>query len=310
MKTDAMNKFTRSIHKIGFKLKKHSPEILLVAGIAGGVTSAVMACKATTKAGDILEKHNHDIEAIHTVQNDPQYADQYTEEDAKKDIAIVYGHTALDFIKLYGPSVLLGAASITCILASHNIINKRNVALSAAYTAASTSFKEYRSRVVDRFGKELDRELRYNIQAKEIEETVVNEDGTESVVKKTVEVADPNLESDYARFFDDGCLGWTKDPETNLIHLRHVQAQLTDRLKAEGYLYLNDAYKALGIPATKAGAIVGWVYDDSENPIGDNYVDLGIYDTRSERKRAFVNGYERVILLDFNVDGEIHKLLK
>lgn len=315
MKTDAMNKFTRSIHKIGFKLKKHSPEILLVTGIVGGVTSAVMACKATTKAGDILEKHNHDIEAIHTVQNDPQYADQYTAEDAKKDIAIVYGHTALDFIKLYGPSVLVGAASITCILASHNIINKRNVALSAAYTAASTSFKEYRGRVVERFGKELDKELRYNIQSKEIEETVVNEDGTETVVKNTVEVGTINPESDYARFFDDGCLGWTKDPETNLIHLKHLEAQLTDRLKAEGYLYLNEAYKALGLPTTKAGAIVGWVWDESPDPIGDNFVDFGIYDmnstpARNERKRAFVNGHERTILLDFNVDGEIHRLLK
>ena len=310
MKTDTMNKITRSFHKIGFKLKKHSPEILLVTGVVGGVASAVMACKATTKAGDILEKHNHDIEAIHQVQNDPQYADQYTAEEAKKDMAIVYGHTALDFVKLYGPSVLLGAASIGCILASHNIIHKRNVALGAAYTAASTSFKEYRNRVVDRFGKELDKELRYNIKAQEVEETVVKEDGTETVVKKTVQVAEINQESDYARFFDESCRGWTKDPETNLMLLKSIQAQLTDKLKADGYLYLNEAYKALGIPMTKAGAKVGWIYDESEDPIGDNYVDFGIYDVYSERKRAFVNGYERSILLDFNVDGAIYELLK
>lgn len=314
MKTDLLNNLTRTFHRVGFQLKKHSPEILLVTGVVGGVTSAVMACKATTKAGEILEKHNHDVAAIHEVKENPEFADQYSEEDAKKDLLIVYGHTALDFVKLYGPSILLGAASIGCILASHNIIHKRNVAISAAYTAASTSFKEYRERVVDRFGKELDKELRYNIKAQEVEETVVNEDGTETVVKTTVQTADINLESDYARFYDDGCIGWTKDPETNLIFLKHVQAQLTDRLRAEGYLYLNDAYKALGIPTTKAGAVVGWIYDDSDDPIGDNFVDLGIYDMnstpdRNERKRAFVNGYERSILLDFNVDGELHKLL-
>jgi hypothetical protein len=314
MNTDIMNKFSRSIHKFGFKLKKHSPEILLVTGVVGGVTSAIMACKATTKASDILAEHNEKVEAVHTVMNDPQYADQYTEEDGKKDIAIVYGQTALEFIKLYGPSVLLGAASIGCILASHNIIHKRNVAISAAYTAASTGFKEYRDRVVERFGKELDKELRYNIKAQEVEETVVNEDGTESTVKRTVQVATINPESEYARFYDDGCIGWTKDPETNLLFLKHVEAQLTDKLRSEGYLYLNDAYKALGIPTTKIGAIVGWIYDESGDPIGDNFVDFGIYDMnstpeRNERKRAFVNGHERTVILDFNIDGAIHELL-
>ena len=60
----------------------------------------------------------------------------------------------------------------------------------------------------------------------------------------------------------------------------------------------------LGIERTKAGQIVGWVYDE-DNPLGDNYVDFGIYDINREKSRDFVNGYERVILLDFNVDGNI-----
>lgn len=310
MKTDFMNNLTRSFHKFGFQIKKHSPEILLVTGVVGTVTSAIMACKATTKAGDILENTQQKVDAINEVKTNPAYADQYSEEDAKKDLAIVYGQTAIDFIKLYGPSVLLGVASIGCILASHNIIHKRNVAISAAYAAANTSFKEYRGRVIERFGKELDKELRYNVKAQEIEETVTNEDGTETVVKRTVEFADPNLESDYARFYDDGCIGWTKDPETNLIFLKHVQAMMNDKLQREGRVYLNDVYKALGIPTTKAGQVVGWIWDDSDDPIGDNYIDFGIYDTRSERKRAFVNGHERVILLDFNVDGNIWELMK
>lgn len=310
MKTDFMNNLTRSFHKFGFQIKKYSPEILLVTGVVGTVASAVMACKATTKAGDILENTQQKVNAINEVKTNPAYADQYSEEDAKKDLAIVYGQTAIDFIKLYGPSVLLGVASIGCILASHNIIHKRNVAISAAYAAANTSFKEYRGRVIERFGKELDKELRYNVKAQEIEETVTNEDGTETVVKRTVEFADPNLESDYARFYDDGCIGWTKDPETNLIFLKHVQAMFNDKLQREGRVYLNDVYKALGIPTTKAGQVVGWIWDDSDDPVGDNYIDFGIYDTRNERKRAFVNGHERVILLDFNVDGNIWELMK
>lgn len=309
MKTDVTNTLSRTLHKVGFKLKKHSPEILLVAGVAGGVVSAVMACKATTKASAILEKTKKNVDAIHEVSENPDFADQYTPEDKQKDLTIVYAKSALDFAKLYGPSVVLGVASIGCILASHNIIHKRNLALAAAQVAEATAFKEYRGRVIERFGKELDKELKYNIRTKEIEEVTVDENGEATVVTKTVEVTDPNMESDYARFFDDGCIGWTKDPETNLIFLKHVQAQANDKLQRNGYLYLNDVYKMLGIPVTKAGQVVGWIYDEKD-PIGDNYVDFGIYDLYNERKRAFVNGLERTILLDFNVDGNIWELMK
>lgn len=328
-KTEIMNTVTRSFHKVGFKLKKHSPEILVVAGIAGTVTSAVMACKATTKAGAILDETKENMHGLHLVamaaglKNDTKdtFTDEdlrkvdilatkeevknYTEADLKKDTTIVYSQTAIKFIKLYGPAVLLGAVSITSILAGHNMVRKRNVALAAAYTAVDKSFKEYRSRVVDRFGKELDRELRYNIKAKEVEKTVVDENGKETTVKEVVNVAeDPNKHSDFARIYDDGCVGWDKDPESNLIFLKQQQNWANEKLKARGYLFLNEVYEMLGFPPTKAGATVGWIYDE-KNPVGDNFVDFNIYNLDSERARAFVNGYERNILLDFNVDGPI-----
>ena len=170
--------------------------------------------------------------------------------------------------------------------------------------ALRKGFKDYRSRVVERFGKELDKELKYNIKAKEIETTVVDENGEEKVVKETVNVADPNRYSEFARFFDDGCTGWSKDPEFNLMFLRRQQDYANEKLRKRGYLFLNEVYAMLGMDATKAGQIVGWIYDE-KHPIGDNYVDFNIYNGDSERARAFVNGKERSILLDFNVDGNI-----
>lgn len=328
-KTEVINKVSRSIHKVGFKFKKHSPEILVVAGIAGTVTSAVMACKATTKAGAILDETKENMHGLHLVamaagietNDNDTYTDEdlkkvdilatkdevknYTKDDLKKDTTIVYTQTAIKFIKLYGPAVLLGAASITSILAGHNMVRKRNVALAAAYATVDKSFKEYRSRVVERFGKELDRELRYNIKSKEFEKKVTDENGKETIVKETVNVADdPNKISDFARIYDDGCIGWSKDPESNLIFLKQQQNWANERLKARGYLFLNEVYEMLGFQATKAGASVGWIYDE-KNPVGDNFVDFGLYDINSERARAFINGYERNILLDFNVDGPI-----
>ena len=310
-KAEIANKVTRTFHKTAFKFKKHSPEILVVAGIVGVVGSAVMACKATTKLDTILDKAKDDIDKIHECAEHPEVLPEpYTVEDSKKDLAIVYTQTAFKVAKLYGPAIVLGTLSITAILAGHNITRKRNVALAAGYTAIDKAFKDYRGRVVERFGEALDKELRYNIMTKEVDEIVTNDDGSETVIKKSMEVANPNLYSDYARFFDEACAGWSKDPEYNLKFLKDQQRYANDLLKAKGHLFLNEVYDMLGIPRTKAGQVVGWVYDE-KNPRhnGDNFVDFGIYDLHREKNRDFVNGYERSILLDFNVDGAIIDLI-
>ena len=302
---EIINSVSYNAHRIGFKIKKASPEIMVVAGVVGVVTSTVMACKATTKVNDILEETRKQVDDVHNVlDSDVVSEDEYNNDDAKKDLAIIYTQTGVKLIKLYAPSVIVGALSITGILASHKILKKRNVALTAAYATIDRSFKEYRGRVVERFGKELDRELRYNIKAQEIEEKTVDKDGNETIEKKTVSVVDPNMYSDYARIFDNGSMGWTKDPEYNLMFLKLQQNQANDRLRAQGYLFLNDVYDMLGIPRTKAGQIVGWIYDE-DNPVGDNFVDFGIYDIYNEKACDFVNGRERSIVLDFNVDGNI-----
>lgn len=303
-----VNSATRTFNRAGLKLKKHSPEIMVTAGIIGVVASSVMACKATTKASSIVDEMKEEMDKIHKAA-DMVDEEIYSEEDLKKDTSIVYIQTGVKFAKLYGPSIALGALSITSILVGHNILRKRNLALAAAYTAIDTSFKAYRGRVVERFGKELDKELRYNIKAKEVEETVIDEKtGEEKVVKKTIDVVDPNEYSDYARFFDDGCNGWSKDPEFNLMFLKQQQSYANDLLKSRGHLFLNEVYDLLGIQRTKAGNIVGWIYDE-KNPVGDNFVDFGIYDINRPKNRDFVNGYERTIILDFNVDGDILSLM-
>ena len=304
MKLSVPNNVSRKIGKVGLIFKKHSPEIMVIGGVVGVVGSTVLACKATTKLSGILEESKENVDQIKDYVEENGYSEKYSEEDYKKDLAITYTQTAVKVAKIYAPAVILGTLSITSILAGHNITRKRNLALSAAYVAIDKSFKEYRARVVERFGEKLDKELRYNIKQGESEEIVRNDEGGEEVVKTATEYADPNTYSEYARFFDDGCLGWTKDPEANLTFLKQQQNYANDKLKRKGFLFLNDVYGMLGIKPTKAGQIVGWIYDE-KNPIGDNFVDFGIYDINRPKNRDFVNGYERVILLDFNVDGNI-----
>ena len=301
-------KMVKVYNKSEMKVRKYSPEILAGVGVVGVIASTVMACKATTKLNDILAESKEQLEQIKTVAVDPAYADKYTEDDAKKDTTITYVQTGVKITKLYAPSVILCATSLGCLLASNNILKKRNAALSAAYMTVDKSFKEYRRRVAERFGDEVEKEIRYNIKAKEI--TTVDEEGNE--VKETVKVMEgadnPTTYSDYARFFDESCPAWQNDPEYNLTFLRAQQQYANDLLKAQGRLFLNDVYKMLGIDITKAGQVVGWIYDP-DCPVGDNFVDFGIYDMSKERVRAFVNGYEPNILLDFNVDGNIWDLM-
>ena len=290
------------------KLKKHSPEILVAGGIVGAVASTVMACKATLKIDEVLApsvEQEHKIKG-RAADKDGKFADQYTEKDYKRDLTLLYGQRGLALVKLYSPALALGTLSITAILAGHNITRKRNVALAAAYATVDKGFKEYRGRVIDRFGKEIDRELKYNIQKKTVEETVTDEKtGKVKTVKKDIEVADLSEHSDYARFFDQSCDGWTKDPEYNLMFLKDQQRYANNLLESKGSVFLNEVYDILGMPRTTAGQLVGWIYD-KDHPNGDNMIDFGIYDTYNTATRRFVNGYEPVILLDFNVDGEIY----
>lgn len=112
--------------------------------------------------------------------------------------------------------------------------------------------------------------------------------------------------SRYAMYFDEENPNFDgKHPEFNRIFLAAQQRYANDLLKTKGYLFLNDVYKMLGLPETKAGQIVGWVYN-TESPFGDNYVDFGIFD---EHNKNFINGKSNIALLDFNVDGNILELL-
>ena len=304
-KLDIMNKVTRTFHKAKFTAKKNSPEILVVTGVIGVVASAVMACKATTKLDDILDKAKEELEIIHEGADN----EKLTETEYKKGLTLVYAKAGLEMTKLYGPSVALGMVSIGCILSGNNIMRKRNAALAAAYGTLDYSFKNYRAHVIERFGEELDRELKHNIRTIEVKETVTDpETGKEKKVKKQVQVTGYDGYSEFARFFDEYCAGWEKDAEWNHKFLNLQQDFANKKLKEQGYLFLNDVYEMLGIPKTTAGFQVGWIYDE-ENPVGDNYVDFGMYDIHKESARDFVNGRERSILLDFNVDGPIINLI-
>jgi hypothetical protein len=291
------NTLSLATGRTGLILKKHSPEILIAAGVVGIVASTIMACKATLKADTVINDTKEKLDRIHYAKENVD-SKEYSDTDYKKDLSITYFQAGLGFIKLYGPAVLLSVASIGCILGSHGIMKKRNLALVAAYKAVEESFNKYRKRVVDELGEEKDKMFKTGVHQEKVSVVETDENGNKVKVKKTIETIDPNSISQYARFFDEASAAWSKTPEYNMTFLRCQQNYANDLLHSRGHLFLNEVYDMLKIPRSQAGAVVGWVRGE-----GDDFVDFGIFDGERMAVRDFVNGYERSILLDFNVSG-------
>lgn len=301
-----------AIGRGGLVLKKYSPEILTAAGVIGTVGSTVLACKATLKVEDILDEAKKKSNLINAVHDGEIEVDaEYTDKDYSKDLLVNRTQTAVKLIKLYGPAISLGALSITAILGGQHILRKRNVAVMAAYKLCEESFNNYRSRVKDELGEEKDRQFYYGMTEETVKDKVKSKDGKTKTVTKKVEKAPDHLYSQYARFFDEANINWDKSPEQNMYFLKMVQNQMNDKLKARGHVFLNEVYDALGFDRSEAGQLVGWVWsnDNTAMEAGDGYIDFGIFDGNDYAKRAFVNGDERSILLDFNIDGMIYDLI-
>ncbi len=295
MKFDIL-KTTENVKSV---MKKDSPEIMIVIGVVGFFAAGVMACKATIKTEKTLNEHNDILEEV---KNDTEI----DEDEKKKIVATQYVMTTKEVIKNYAGPVLVATASAALIFAADREQNRRQAYLVSAYTAVDTAFKKYREAVINDQGEDKDILYKHGFEKKKISVIETDEEGNEKKVKKdALVVGDGYNCSQYAKFFDESCPDWRKDPESNLTWLRLQQNYANDKLKAKGHLFLNEVYDILGMPRTQAGAVVGWIYD-KDNPVGDNFVDFGIYDIYNERKRDFVNGYEPTILLDFNVDGVIY----
>lgn len=293
-RTAALNAVTRVGGRLLAKGSKHSPTILTVVGVAGGVTSSVLACKATLGLEDVQEDHQARVNYVR--ENRDLAEENGVEVNTKtfaRDLTRAHLHYAYDLTKLYGPAVSLGGASILCIGVGHGIMHKRQASLIAAYAVVEQGFEQYRGRVRAALGDEKDQEFRFGPST-----TETGKDSTGTKVTSTEFETRPNDKSMYARFFDEASPRWSHRPEENLITVKVVQEWATNRLHSRGHLFLNEVYRDLGIPETQAGQVVGWKLTSGAK--GDNYVDFGLNEG-GEPLRRFINGDEASIFLDFNV---------
>lgn len=282
----------RQVARNTLLLQKSSPGLLLGAGIVGMVGSTVLACRATLKMDEVVSEAKDKLETAKTLDHP-----EYSEKDRQRDISLIYFQTGVKVVRAYAPAIVLGGLSVYALTSSHNILTKRNAALMSAYTALEKGFGQYRARVIEKYGEEQDRDFRYGTR----EETITDPDTGKKKKVTRVALDEPSI---YARFFDPSSSSWNKEPEYNLIFLKCQQNYANDLLHSRGHVFLNEVYDMLGIPRSKAGAVVGWIL--TPNGETDNFINFGVFDGDTQVARDFVNGFEGSILLDFNVDGVIY----
>jgi hypothetical protein len=298
------NKLTTKVSRQVLVGKKHSPTLLFGVGIIGVTSTVVLACRATLKMEEILseaEENSKKIDAAKDLETE-----NYTDEDAKQDVALNRTKTALKIVKLYAPSVVVGVISVGALTGSHIIFRRRNAALTAAYAAVDKGFKEYRQRVVGEYGKDKDQEFRFGVTEREI--AVDTDEGVAVKTVRQLNIPEGQKSSVYAVLFsEETSRNWQPQPNYNAMFIQAQQAYANNRLNAEGFLFLNDVYESLGLPRTSAGQVVGWVKGNKRG--GDNYIDFGVFSGDSYMGKQFVDGNEKSIWLDPNVDGVVYDLI-
>lgn len=281
----------KSVARKVVQTKANSPHLFFAAGVAGVIGSGILACRATLKLEDTLDTIHNDLRLAKEV-GEASSEGLMSEQQHTKAVAVVFTKSSISLLKLYGPAVGLGVVSVGLLAGSHIQLTRRNAALTATLAALTKAYDEYRQRVRSEFGAEKELDIYHGMkeEVREIDDK-----------KVTVKVGDTGAHSPYSRFFDEYSTAWVRDAEMNRVFLTMQQHHFNQQLTAKGFVFLNDVYVGLGFERTSAGAIVGWL-KDGEGGI-DGYIDFGMFDPGNER---FINGHERNVHLDFNVDGVVY----
>lgn len=304
--------------KIVQKVNFRSPELLIGAGVVGLVGAAVVAVRRgvrwhTAAKAEIV----HDLETIKKAEGSPQY----TSEDRVRDYAQVIGKGVWSFTQIYGPSVAVGVASVVSILAGTGILRGRLAAVTSAAATAQAALNRYRQRVREKLGDDTDAEFAHEVVSRKTK--LKHEDGTKET-QVTYHLVPSSGEwmsaSPYSRLWDESALEWSPNRELQYLTLRSLENHFNRELDVRGVVFLNDVYKALGLPMSKDAALVGWIKDYEKPKMaklaselgrvpGDGVISFGVFENESPSARAYLAGDDDRVVLDFNVDGVIYDLI-
>ena len=293
-------RLTRRIGKLGLIFKKNIPNITTAASVVGVVGTAILSARAAYKSVKALEEHKKTMEQLHANKESFDTPKEYN-----KEVAVVYKNTSIEMIKQYWPAALCGGLTIAAIFTTNSIHRKRYLTMAGMYSAVYTAYNEYRKRVEGKYGPDAERELYYGIQKEEIVTVETDKKGREKTKVEVVEKPGIDDPTHGILLIHSGDKAWYYNhPDTTYYYLISTQDFLTQKLRTQGYLFLNDVLRALEKPEIPEGQIIGWIYDESKDET-DNVVDFGLK-KGTENFDFFMSGKNDFVYITLNHDGTIY----
>lgn len=282
---------TKTTAKVGFQLSKHAPELLTYGGLATMIAGTGLTAKKSLRYLEIVSEPTlEDLVFIDQVKEDSdngKTVDNYDDKMVRRDKFVVYSRLLVRTVKYYAVPIALTAVGTGMVISGHKMMVKRLAGALAAYGVLNEAYNNLKHKVMDSLDQEtLDKVL---------ESDIVLDEKTKLVDGERSKFVDP-----YVFIFDPSNVNFSTK-SANEGFLRAQQRYFNDRLKARGFLFLNEVLESLGLPESRMGAIVGWMADDS---VGDGYVSFGVsgaWNERIDSEGEYVSDY----ILDFNVDGPI-----
>lgn len=288
--------FKKIYNSVKSGLVKAAPGLMITCGIAGVAVGSYKAAQVTPMAKEAIAEFKATRDAIEQHEEDPE---------AKREcIKAGYRSLGSTLLHAYAKPVLFVTGGTALILGGHGIVSKKLATTTASLISTDRIFRNYRNNVIEDQGEEAD--FRYRTGVKTVNVETVEQDvrGRKRKVNKEYDVLEELVNDPFLKLFDESNPNFTKNPTRNLDFLRQQVDFLNRRLVAEGFVSLNDVLYQLGYNRCAEGSIYGWFYDP-DNPNCHNEIDIGIKDIRRKTIQNAINGYEPVILLNFNVDGLI-----
>lgn len=301
------NKALRFYKQSSLKAKKYSPEIKIGLGVISAAGAVITACVATTKFKPIVEDAKEEIIIIR------EQADlgEIDHREKGKELTHVYIRTAGHIGKLYAPAVTLFAAYLVSTLSGFDDMRKRAATYAAAYIAVTEDFANYRSRVVDKYGEEVDKELKYPSHKEKVLTTVVDENGEAKTIETETTVMDePPL--DFTFVFDRSCSNYPgEDVFAIKVFLSNTERLLNSQLQRTGIQHAYEALEYIGTSTNEASYVLGAIYDDND-PTKQDYVSLGIDDYLSDSGTTDVTpiihlNYKRLVINEHEKYDKVKK---
>ena len=236
------NKITKFFKSTRSFLGKHSPEILTGIGVAGMITTTVLAVKATPKALELIEdeknRQNGEIRA-EAIANNWEVCSLIDKLKPIEVIKIAW--------KPYIPAAALGIVSISCIIGASAVNAKRNAALATAYAISERTLVRYRDKIIDTIGERKEKEIKEKIAQDRVNEHKVSD----SQVIITTKGNTLFLDGVSGRYF-----------RSDLGKITKVINELNRRMNYENYISLDDFYSEIGLESTSTSTYLGWNLDD------------------------------------------------